>query len=207
LASNPQLKKSYATPALVRIDGRDLLLSQGADWLYAYDPKDGHEVWKFPYGARGFSLSSRAVFGHGMMFYCTGYARSEVQAVKLSATGATLAWKYAKGAPTMSSPLLVDDLLYFVGDSGGMFTCLDAKTGQEVYRQRLGGSHSSSPLFADGHIYLCDREGTTCVIAPGREYRELGRNTLPGRIMATPAAVGDSIYLRTDSALYRIGRK
>lgn len=205
--ANPQLKKSYATPALVRIDGRDLLLSQGADWLYAYDPKDGHEVWKFPYGALGFSLSSRAVFGHGMMFYCTGYARSEVQAVKLSATGATLAWKYAKGAPTMSSPLLVDDLLYFVGDSGGMFTCLDAKTGQEVYRQRLGGSHSSSPLFADGHIYLCDREGTTCVIAPGREYRELGRNTLPGRIMATPAAVGDSIYLRTDSALYRIGRK
>ena len=104
----------------------------------------------------------------------------------------------------MSSPLLVGDELYFVSDTGGMFTCLDARTGAEVYRERLGGNHCASPLFADGHIYLCDREGGTTVIEPGRQFRRLAVNKLPGQIMASPAAVADSLYVRTDKALYRL---
>ena len=203
MADHPQLRKSYATPALMTVEGRDLILSQGADWLYAYAPADGREVWRLKYGNLGFSLSSRAVFGHGLMFLCTGYSRSELHAVRLGNEPAH-AWKYAKGVPTMSSPLLVGDELYFVSDSGGMLTCLDARTGREHYRERLGGSHSASPLFADGRILFPDRDGVTTVVAPGTEFRVLTRNTLPGRILATPAAVGDSLYLRTDAALYRI---
>ncbi len=202
--ANPQLKKSYATPAIMRLDGKDVLLSQGADWLYAYEPATGSELWKVKYGNLGFSLSSRAVFGHGNMYLCTGYARSEVHAIRLDANPPSHAWKYAKGAPTMSSPLLVGDELYFVSDTGGMFTCLDARTGAEVYRERLGGNHCASPLLADGRIYLCDREGGTTVIEPGRQFRRVAVNKLPGQIMASPAAVTDSLYLRTDKALYRI---
>ena len=202
--ANPQLKKSYATPALARVGGKDLLLSQGADWLYAYDPRNGSEAWKVKYGNLGFSLSSRAVLGHGHIYLCTGYARSEVHAIRLDAGEPAHAWKYAKGAPTMSSPLLVGDELYFVSDTGGMLTCLDAKSGVEVYRERLGGNHCASPLLAEGRIYLCDREGGTTVIEPGRQFRRLAVNKLPGQIMASPAAVGDSLYLRTDKALYRL---
>ena len=206
MANHPQLRKSYATPALVSIEGKDQILSQGADWLYAYRPTDGQELWKLKYGSLGFSLSSRAVFGHGMMFLATGYSRSEVHGIRLpvGTNAAIHAWKYAKGAPTMSSPLLIGDELYFVSDSGGMFTCLDARTGQEQYRERLGGSHSASPLFADGHIFLPDQEGVTSVIEPGATFKLVGKNTLPGKIMASPIALGDSLYLRTDSALYRI---
>lgn len=206
MANHPQLRKSYATPAVVSIEGKDQILSQGADWLYAYRPADGQELWKLKYGSLGFSLSSRAVFGHGMMFLATGYSRSEVHAIRLpvGTNAAAHAWKYAKGAPTMSSPLLIGDELYFVSDSGGMFTCLDARTGQELYRERLGGSHSASPLFADGHIFLSDQEGVTSVIEPGRTFKRVGKNALPGKIMASPVAVGDSLYLRTEVALYRI---
>lgn len=206
MADHPQLKKSYATPALVSLDGRPVLLSQGADWLYAYDPQDGHERWRWPYGSLGFSLSSRAVFGAGMMYLCTGYTRSELQAIQLpeGTNEVHRVWKYTKGAPTMSSPLLIGDALYFVGDSGGFLTCLDAATGAEIYRERLGGSHSASPLYADGHIYVSDQAGDTCVINPGRTLQVVARNPLPGKIMASPAAVGDSLYIRTDAALYRI---
>ena len=202
--ANPQLKKSYATPALLRLGGKDVLLSQGADWLYAYDPRTGAEQWKVKYGQLGFSLSSRAVFGQGNMYLCTGYARSEAQAIRIEGGEPTQVWRYAKGAPTMSSPLLVGGELYFVSDTGGMFTCLDARTGAEVYRERLGGNHCSSPLLAEGRIYLGDRDGVTSVIEPGRRFRVLARNTLDGKIMASPAAVGDSLYLRTDKALYRL---
>ena len=203
MPNHPQMRKSYATPALRRLGGRDLLLSQGVDWLYAYAPDDGAEVWRLRYGNLGFSLSSRAVFGHGMMFLCTGYSRSELLAVRLEPEPA-LAWRYAKGVPTMSSPLLVGDELYFVSDSGGLWTCLDARTGEEVYRERLGGSHSASPTLADGRIYLPDRDGVMTVIEPRRRFRVLARNPLPGRILATPATVGDSLFLRTDTALYRL---
>ncbi len=206
LAAHPQLRKSYATPNVVKLDGKDAILSQGADWLYAYDPADGRELWKLKYGNLGFSLSSRAVTGHGMVFLATGYMRSEIQAIRLQGRATPVhAWKYAKGAPTMSSPLLVGDELYFVSDSGGMLTCLDAKTGTEHYRERIGGSHSASPILADGLIFLPSREGATSVVAPGKTFRLVAKNTLPGKQMATPAAVGDSLFLRTDSALYRLG--
>jgi outer membrane protein assembly factor BamB len=203
---HPQLKKSYATPTLTQWRGKPAVLSQGADWIYAYEPATGRELWKVPYGSLGFSLSSRAVLGNERVYFATGYSRSEIQAVQLGAPDTTpsTVWKYAKGAPTMSSLLLVGNELYFVSDSGGMLTCLDARDGREHYKERLGGSHSASPLLVDGRILLCSREGETCVVAPGTSFKLIARNRLPGKLMASPIASGDSLYLRTDTALYRI---
>jgi outer membrane protein assembly factor BamB len=205
LHSNPQLQKNYSTPAIVRIDGRDQLVSQGADWLYGYDPATGEELWKARYGQLGFSISSRAVFAGDRMYLSTGYSRPELQCWQLGGSEPRKLWSYAKGVPTMSSPLLVGNELYFVSDSGGMWTCLDARTGTEHHRERLGGNHSASPLFADGHIYIPNREGITSVLKPGPKFERIAENPLPGKIMASPVAVGDSLYLRTDTVLYRIG--
>ena len=103
----------------------------------------------------------------------------------------------------MPSPLLVGDELFFISDNG-VFTCLDAHTGQEHYRQRLAGHFSSSPMFADGRIYLSNREGVTYVLSPGKAYKLLSENQLSEGILATPAAVDGAIYLRTKSMLYRL---
>ena len=88
-----------------------------------------------------------------------------------------------------------------------MATCLDAKTGEVHYTQRLGGNFSSSPLWADGRIYVSNREGETFVLAPGKEYQLLAKNTLDGAIMASPAPVDGALFIRTDKALYRIENK
>ncbi len=205
LASNPQLKKSYATPAILKLGGREQLISQGADWIYGYDPATGQELWKVRYGQLGFSLSSRAVFGGGMAYLSTGFMKPEIQAIQLDAQPEPKhRWKYSKGAPTMPSLLLVGDELYFVSDSGGFFTCLDAKTGAEQFRERLGGNHNASPFFAGGQIYLPSREGSVMVIQPGKQFQPIATNTLNGKIMATPAVVGRSLFIRTDRSLYRI---
>lgn len=205
LAENPQLKKSYATPAIVKLAGVDQLVSQGADWLYGYDPATGRELWKVRYGQLGFSLSSRAVFGGGTLYLSTGFMKPEVQAIQLDALPQPVhRWKYSKGAPTMPSLLLVGEELYFVSDSGGFFTCLDARTGTEQFRERLGGNHNASPLYAGGRIYLPSREGSVMVLEPGRKFHPIATNTLAGKIMATPAVVGQSIFIRTDRSLYRI---
>ena len=205
---NPQLKKSYGTPLVVEIQGKPQLFSPAADWLYAYDPATGRELSKLSYGVLGFSISARPVAGHGLIYMSTGFMRPELLAIRAdSAAGPEVAWRYGKGVPNVPSPLLVGDELYFVSDAGGMVTCLDARTGAEQYRERLGGNFSASPVFADGKIYLFSREGITSVLAPGRSFKRLAENQLDGRLMASAAIVDGALFLRTDRALYRIEQR
>jgi outer membrane protein assembly factor BamB len=203
----PQLQKSYGTPLIVEVAGKPVLFSPGADWLYGYDPATGRELWKVPYGQLGFSITPRPVAGHGMLFMATGFGKKQMLALKIDTMAEPqIAWRYAKGIPTMPSPLLVGNALYFV-DDGGFLTSLDARTGVERYRERLGGNFSASPTFADGRIYISSREGVTHVVSPGAEFELLAKNELPGAIMASAAIADGAIFLRTDTALYRLEKK
>jgi outer membrane protein assembly factor BamB len=205
MPDHPQLKKAYGTPLVMQIGGREQLISEASDWVYSYDPATGKELWKLSLGVSGFSQSARMVAGHNRIFMSTGFMRPEMIAVDYArSANPEIAWRYSKGAPTMVSPILVEDELYFLSDSGGMLTCVDAHSGKEHYRERLGGNHSASPIFADGRLYIPNREGITTVVKPGRTYEALATNSLPGKIMATPAMVDGAIFIRTDTALYRI---
>jgi outer membrane protein assembly factor BamB len=206
IAGKPISNTTYATPLIVDLHGKAQLISNGADWLYGYDPENGRELWKMPYGIPGFSMGCRPVAGLGMVFYTTAFPNPAMEGARCDGAEApSVAWNHPKGAPTTSSPLLVDDLLYFVSD-GGIVTCLDAKTGEEIYRERLGGDFRASPLLADGRIYFFSSKGTGYVLASGRKFEVLAKNDLDGQIRASPAAVQGDFYVRTLKALYRIGR-
>jgi outer membrane protein assembly factor BamB len=86
----------------------------------------------------------------------------------------------------------------------GVLACFDGKTGQEVYRQRLGGACNSSPIAGDGRIYVSNNEGTTFVVKAGREFELLHTNSLGERITASPAVSGNQLFYRTDSHVYCI---
>ena len=104
----------------------------------------------------------------------------------------------------MSTPVIAGGRVYYVGDGGGILTCLDPATGEEVWRERVSGSFSASVLHARGHVFFFDREGKTTVIRPGDTYEHVATNELEDGCMASPAVVGDALILRTRSALYRI---
>ncbi len=204
--TNPQLKKSYGTPLVLAINGKEQLISPGSDWLYSYN-EQGRELWRVKYGQLGFSITPRPIAGHGMIYMSTGFMKAEMLAIRYAGLDKPeIAWRFNKGAPTMPSPLLVGEELYFVND-GGFLTCLDARTGAEIYRERIGGNFSSSPTFADGRIYLHNREGLTTVVKPGRKFEVLEKNQLPGKIFASLAVAGRALFLRTDTALYRLEQK
>ena len=206
LNPNPDLQKAYGTPLVLPLGGREVLVSPGADWVYGYDPADGRELWRLGYGVLGFSVVPRPVAAHGLVYLSTSFMQPELLAIRPGAEGGPeIVWRQKKGAPTMSSPLVVGDELFMVSDKGIM-TCLDARTGEVAWSERLGGNFSSSPLFADGRIYVGNRDGETFVLAPARTFTLLATNRLDGRIFATPAAVDRALYLRTDRALYRIER-
>ncbi len=203
MASNPQFKKSYATPLLVEVDGREVLLSPASDWLYAYDPADGRELWKLHYDHLGFSLVSRPVVKDGKAFFSTSFMRPQMLCVDYATEQPKILWRFQRAVPTMSSPLLVGDQLYFVSDKG-VATCVNAKTGQRNWQHRLGGNFSASPMYADGLIFFCSREGITTLIKPGAEYNEVAKNELDGAFFASPAVAEGALILRTDRAVYRI---
>ena len=205
---NPQLKKSYGTPIIEKIEGTSTLLSPGSNWLYAYDPTSGKELWKVEYGGLGFSLVPRPVTGHGMIFMSTGFMRAKFLAIRYEKTAKPdIAWSYSRGVPTQPSPLLVGDEIYFVTESGGLVTCLDAHSGEKLWIERIGGNYSASPTFANGKIYFHSREGETTVLQAGKEFKVLAKNKLDGQHMASASVDGDALILRTDKAVYRIEQK
>ena len=204
--ANPQLKKSYGTPLIQEINGKPILFSPGSNWLYAYDPTNGQELWKTEYGGLGFSIVPKPVTGHGMIFMSTGFMKAKLLAVRYEKTAKPdIAWSYARSVSTQPSPLLVGDELYFITESGGLITCLNAHTGKPHWVERIGGNYSASPTFSNGKIYFHSREGVTTVLQAGKTFKVLAKNQLKGQHMASAAVDGNALILRTDKALYRIG--
>jgi predicted amidohydrolase YtcJ len=198
--------QAYSTPLVIRVGDRDELVSVGAYRATAYDPQTGREIWRVSYGD-GFSNVPRPVYGHGLVYIATGFQQPSLLAVRVDGSGDVtkthVAWTLKRGAPLTPSPLLVGDELFVVNDAG-IASCLDAKTGETHWVQRLGGAFSASPVFADGRIYFLSEEGASIVIAPGKEFRKLATSSLDGGILASMAVSGGSIFIRTETHLYRI---
>jgi outer membrane protein assembly factor BamB len=200
--------QAYTTPLVIRAGDRDQVVSTGAHHTAAYDPRTGKELWRVSYPG-GFSNVPRPVFGHGFVYIATGFFEPRLLAIRPEGTGDVtkthVAWTYARGVPLTPSPLLVGDELYIVSDVG-IAACLDAKTSNTLWRQRLPGNYSASPIFADGRIYFQSEDGETTVLAPGKEFRVLATNKLDGATLASIGVSGGSFFIRTDRNLYRIGK-
>jgi outer membrane protein assembly factor BamB len=198
--------QAYTTPLVVRLPAGDQVISPGALRAIAYEPRTGKEIWQVKYGD-GFSNVPRPVYGNGLVFICTGFQQPSLLAVRLDGRGdvtkSHVAWTLTRGVPLTPSPLLVGDELYMVSDNG-IASCVDAKTGSELWRARLRGNHSASPIYADGRIYFLSEEGESVVIAPGKELKVLATNRLDGSTLASMAVSGGSIFIRSDTHLYRL---
>lgn len=206
---NDYQRKAFSTPLVVNFQGRDQMISPAAQGCYSYDPRTGKELWKVRY--RGFSAVPRPVTQNNLAYVVTDFGKPELWAIRLDGRGditnSHVQWKYTSGVCSTPSVVLVNNLIYFVTDKTGVASCVDAKTGQLVWKQRLGGKFSTSPLAVNGKIYFFDRDGKTTVIAQGREFRQLAVNKLDSGCMASPALIGDTLYLRTATALYRLEEK
>lgn len=89
--------------------------------------------------------------------------------------------------------------------NGGLLTCLEARTGRAFYQEeRLGalGDYYASPVAADGRVYLASQRGVVTIVTAGDTLNILGQSDFGEVIQATPAIVGDVLYLRTAGHLY-----
>jgi outer membrane protein assembly factor BamB len=200
-----EFKKAYQTPLIIRVHGRDQLVSMGAFRVSGYEPLTGKEIWWVD--IPGFSNVPRPVFGQGLVYISTGFGKPELWAIRPDGYGDVtkthVAWKVMKQAPAKPSPLLVGEQFYMISDNG-IATCLDAKSGKEIWAERIPGAYSASPIYADGRIFALNEQGQTIVLQPGPKFQVVATNALENGFMSSPAVAGKAFYLRTKTHLYRI---
>jgi outer membrane protein assembly factor BamB len=212
-ADHPEMD-TWATPLVVTHDGRQQVIVNAMNRVRSYDLETGKIVWEGP--GTTMNVIPSPVFGNGMVFIMSGFRGNNLKAIKLadakgdiSTTGA-IAWQLDRDTPYVPSPLLYDNILYFLKTNNGLVSAFDAATGKPHYQvQRIAkapGEVFSSPVGADGRVYITSRDGITTVIKHGPTYEVLAENTLDDGFDASMALAGNEIFLRGYKYLYAIGQ-
>jgi len=214
-------KSNWATPFLWESGQRVEIVTPGTNRVRSYD-LDGKLLWEF----RGMSsISIPTPFTRfGLLYVSSGYvgdpnkpvfvikpgAKGDISLEKGQTSNEYIAWFHNNLGPYNPSPIIYGDIYYTLYDRG-FFAANDARTGKEVYpRVRITeevGAYTASPWAYNGRIFLLSEDGDTFVIQAGPQYKLLGKNSLDEFCMATPAIARGSLFIRTDSSLYRITKK
>lgn len=215
-------KSQYSTPVLWRNSLRHELIAGGMH-CRSYDPKTGELLWELDMAKGRSSASPLAVGdrlyvgtelrnrggpddGGGFLFAIQPGGSGDITPKADEDSSEFVLWKTDKSNIQMASPAICDQRLYFLERRSGNLHCLDADTGQLVYRERIRGARAfwASPVTAGGRVYCLDANGTTYVIGCGGEYELLSRNEIDERTWSSPAVAGGKLYLRTIDHVYCI---
>jgi outer membrane protein assembly factor BamB len=203
-----KVQVSWSTPLLVQTSKRAELITSGTEFVIAYDPATGQELWRHN-GVKSNAIPS-PVANSGVVFVSAGFPAKIAMAITLGGTGDladTVLWKYAKGTAYVPSPILYGDYLYLTSDRG-VLTCLDAKTGEVKYeggRVPVPATFTASPVAFDGKILLTSEDGDTFVVKAGPKHEILGTNSVGEPVYASPAVADGNIFIRGERNLYCIG--
>ena len=204
---------SYSTPMLATVEGKRQLIVSGGDYLTGHHVETGMELWRAaglnPQKARNYRTIASSLVVGDIVFAPS--RRKPFIAFRAGGRGdvsiSNRLWStdYGPDVPTPTS----DGERLFMLDDKGIAMCFKVEDGSEVWgRNRLEpGTYSASPLLADGKLYAISEDGTTTVIEAGDEFKILGTNKLNDYTLASPAAAGEQIFIRTSTHLYCIGNK
>jgi outer membrane protein assembly factor BamB len=216
-AEGDNLDSAYGTPAIIKHgDSEDLVLAVPQE-LWGLNPDTGKLRWYASHRLPG-NVSPTVIHGGDKLFVFGGYPTTGSAAYKLGGTGDLTESNRLWSTTTSSyvpTPVLHKDHLYVINDQG-FAICLNAKTGEDVYRERAiqdgprgrGKPFYASPVLIGDRLYCVSRKSGTFVIAAHPEFKELARNVFANddsQFNATPAVTGNTLILRSDKYLYAIG--
>jgi outer membrane protein assembly factor BamB len=211
-ADRPAYRACYSSPLLRDLpNGKQELVVVSTKGITGYDPHNGTKHWNWQwkfYTKKGeLRTTSSPIFAHGILFACSGDGGGDrhMVAVELGQTP-KLAWENRKDFPYVPCLLAVGDHLYFVNDKG-FAGCYDAKMGNRLWLERLGGECVSSPVVIDGKIYAANDDGDVFVFeANPTKLDVLAKNSLGEMIRATPAVANNRLFIRGQQHLFCIGK-
>ena len=210
-----ECEHAYTSPILYRDAEREYLIVHGADYVTAHSLEDGSEIWRCG------DLNPKARYNYSLRFVASPAATEGLIVVPSAKNGPVVGidpaaqgditngkwqrWKLKQGTPDVPSPVIHGGLVYLCRENGDLI-CLDAATGEQLYRERTHRHrHRASPVYANGHIYLTSRDGVINVVKTGRQFELIASNFMNEVIASSPVITNQALYLRTYQALYAIG--
>ncbi len=185
-------KPNYASPVVHHLDGRDQLILTGCDLVTSLNPLTGETWWEIE-GATTECVSTTVTDGTHV-YSSGGYPKNHIAAIVADGSG-KIAWETSTRyyVPSM---LIRDGFLYLTLDEG-IAACVDADTGEEIWKKRLGGTFTSSPVLVGELVYASNEEGETFVFkASPEKFEQVAKNKLGESVFATPTICGGKIYTR-----------
>jgi len=198
---------AHASPAVMRVNGQDQIVTSAGDVIQGFDPADGRLIWTV--ASEGEPCVPSAVIGNGLVFTAPT-SSAPIRAVRPSADGnAELVWEQSGSTPLMSSFLFVEPLLITCPDN--RICALDAGTGELLWEISPGIGHlNPSPVYADGKVYILSERGTTVVLQlsgdPKTPAEVIATNKLDELSRASIAVAGNQLIIRTESGVWAVGK-
>ena len=205
-------RAAYSTPCVFRPASGppQIILTSSAHGVTGVDPTTGRVIWEKSDAFPQRVVSSPVAAGGVIMGTCgTGGSGKHLIAIRPPDRPdgqPGIAWTLTKNAPYVPTPVVLGDLV-FGWTEGGVATCLRLASGEEVWRERVGGNYYASPVVVGGRLYNVSVKGEVVVLAAGEKYELLARNTLGEKTQATPAVAGGRMIFRTWSNVMALGGK
>lgn len=213
-AARKAFRTCYSTPFLrKRPDGKDELVVASTAGITGYNPTSGAENWTYTWSFTGMPLRTvgSPILASGLIVIGSGDGRGDRDLIavrpgdKGDVTSTNLVWEERKSFPYVPTLLSKGDHLYSVNDSG-FAACHVTKTGEEVWRVRLGSPVSSSPILVDGKVYAVGEDGTVFVFQAATTFKLLGKSELGETVFSSPAVADGRLFIRGREHLFCIGK-
>lgn len=200
-------RASYSTPFIVPGPSGAEVIVNSSERVDAYDAATGRPLWHV--GAANRFPIPVPVLHDGVLYLSRGYRSGPYTALRAGGRGdvssSHVLWHVETGAPYVSSLVFSNGLLFMANDTG-IVTAVDAKSGERVWQHRVPGVFSASPIAAEGRVYFVSESGRTLVVRASRTPEVLAENDVNVRLVASPAASGGKIFLRSDNRVIAVGR-
>ena len=203
----PNKTRSYCTPIIRNIDGRNQMILSGSVSVASYDPDSGKQHWVIDGPTDQFVAS--LVYNEDLLFMTCGFPKRFMQAIDPrgfgNVTSTHIRWTTTKGCSYVPSPIAIGPYFLVVADNG-VASCFVAKTGERLWMERLQGGHSASIISANGLAYFLSDRGVMTVIKPGPKFEILAENELGEATSASPAIYDGHLFLRGEEHLFCIAK-
>ncbi len=205
------MRKAYHTPAVFEIGGKEVLVSVGSRAAFGYEAKTGKELWTIRHG--GFNAAIPPYRLGDLLLINTGAERAHTVGLRIDdkmtgdITASHTVWDKDKRNASEACPILLNGTLYQL-TRGGILSATDAKTGKDLWEDRLQGRFLSSPIAFGDKLLICNDPGQCYLVrATPEKFEVLGTNLLPELVTSSPAVADGALFVRTAGALYKIATK
>jgi hypothetical protein len=215
---NPQeADQAYTTPQLVNVDGKDVVVTWGADHLTGHDTASGDLLWESggfnPNNEGYWRVIASAAIGDGVAVVPWGRGKF-LTGVRIGGKGditkTNRLWDKQGLGADVPTAVVHDGKAYVLTDIGHI-ACLDLQSGDELWSADLPKNRNkyyASPVLAGGKLFCTREDGVIYVGSVSDDgYQQLAENDMGERLIATPVPIHDGLLIRGDTNLFRVGTK